>query len=630
MKLYRVRFLPDNLTVRVEDGTDLLRAAAQAGIELRSHCGGEGTCGRCAVAVKSGAAELLPGFVPRALKGQGLVPACRTLVRGDLDVEAPQSSRVELHQVLLDRGGGPGALSESAISRRYRLDPVVRKVELQLEPPSLTDSRSDLARLLAALKAAAGVEGATIELDALRRLPRALRDGGWRATALVFGPRPPRVIDVAPSLKASYGLAVDIGTTTVVTLLLDLETGATIDRRGTYNRQARFGDNVITRIIHAGETPGGLDELRQAVVDTINGLVRQGLESRSLGASDVGAVVVAGNTTMTHLFLGLPPDHIRLEPYIPVAATFPVVPAGQLGLIAHERAPVLCLPAVASYVGGDIVAGALATGIGEAKGVELLIDIGTNGELLLGNREWLMTCACSAGPCFEGVGITSGMRASPGAINRVDIEPQTLEVRLSTVGGAPPAGICGSGLVDALAKMRRAGIIDRAGTFQLDRPPRCRVAEDGPEFVLAWGEGESGPSRHDVVVRESDVKNVLRAKAAMFAGVRVLLRAANLAMKDIERVWIAGAFGNYINVPDAVRIGLLPDLEPERYTFVGNASIKGARLGLLSRRALEDAAVLARRMTYLELSAETTFMDEFMSGIFLPHTDLSLFPSVRD
>lgn len=628
MRLHRVRFAPDNATVRVEDGTDLLRAAALAGIELRSHCGGEGACGRCAVKVRAGAVERLPGFTPRAVQEAGLALACRTLVRGDVEVEVPASSRIELHQVLLDREGGPGATEEAPAGRRYRLDPVVRKMGVVLEPPTLTDNRSDLSRLLGTLKARAEVKDAAVDIDVLRRLPGSLRDGGWRTSALLSVHGPPRVLDVGPTGRVPYGLAVDIGTTTVVTLLVDLETGATVDRRGTYNRQARFGDDVISRIMYAAESAEGGRELQQAVIETINGLLRQGLESRGLLPRDVCAVVLAGNTTMTHLALGLSPKWIRLEPYIPVAANFPPVAAGELGLGVHERAPVLSFPAVGSYVGGDIVAGALVTGIGEATGVELLMDIGTNGELVLGNRDWLVSCACSAGPCFEGMGIACGMRASPGAINRVDVDPQTFEVRLSTVGGAPPAGICGSGLVDALAKMRRAGVIDRAGTFQVDRPPRCRGSNDGPEFVLAFG--EAGRERRDVVVRESDVKNLLRAKAALFAGVRVLMRAAGLAMGDIERVHIAGAFGNQLNIRDAVRIGLLPDLELRRYTFVGNASVKGARLGLISRRALDDAAVLARRMTYLELSAEASFMDEFMSAMFLPHTDLALFPSVRD
>lgn len=332
---------------------------------------------------------------------------------------------------------------------------------------------------------------------------------------------------------------------------------------------------------------------------------------------------------MAHLFLGLSPKYIRLKPYIPTANTFPPVRAGDLGLAVNPRAWVLSFPAVASYVGGDIVAGVLATRIAWEEPLTLFIDIGTNGEMVLGNRDWLISCACSAGPAFEGGGITFGMRAMKGAIERVEIDPETFEVEVKAISGYRPMGICGSGLIDLIAKMRRVGLIDRTGHFQLDKKtPRLRETEDGDvEFVLVWGQDtECGK---DIVITESDIKTLIRSKGAVFAGIQSLLRTVGLDLEAIDRILIAGGFGNYLNVADAVEIGLLPDLPPAKYRFVGNTAVKGAKLGLLSRPALEEAKEIASRMTYVELSVGTTFMDEFVSALFLPHTNLSLFPSVK-
>ncbi len=500
---------------------------------------------------------------------------------------------------------------------------------LTLEEPTLTENASDLTRLLAALNKQAGVAEVRVGLGVLRRLPEVLREGNWRVTVtLAEHEERAEVVAVepGPSRTPPYGLAVDVGTTTIVVALVNLETGATVDRRGSYNRQFRFGDDVITRIIHASQGPEELRELQSAALETINALTGELLRANRLDREAVAVVFTAGNTTMAHLLLGIPPDFIRLEPYIPAAARFPVVRAGELGLEVNPEAPVLSFPAVASYVGGDIVSGVLVSGAAEAEPVSLFIDIGTNGEIVLGNRDWLVACACSAGPCFEGGGITFGTRATPGAIQRVEID-EDYEVRVETVGGAKPIGICGSGLVDCLAKLLAAGIIDRAGRFQEVDTPRRRDSDDGPEFVLVWQ--EEAATDGDIVITESDVKNLLRAKGAIYAGIRSLLKTVELPEEAIERIYIAGGFGNYLNIKDAVEIGLLPDLPREKYVFIGNASVKGARMALLSREALRGAEEVARKMTYLELSAGNMFMEEFTSAMFLPHTDLSLFPSVR-
>ncbi|MCL6581519.1 MAG: ASKHA domain-containing protein [Firmicutes bacterium] len=661
---FKVTFIPDSVTVEVAPGTSLRRAAAVGGIELKSVCGGEGTCGLCLVRVVKGAdrARCLGGNVAPKRRREGYVPACQTLVEGDLVVEVPDFARLAEHRVLAERlrRGEALAEEETDLLQRWGLDPLVRRVRLSLDPPTLTENQSDWARLTSTLRRQLGAPAVTFGtgLDVLRRLPRVLREAGWEvdvwlggwddslATPAGNGPgapgvaadAPPRVsvVDLAPSRAAgpSLGLALDIGTTSVVASLVDLERGTTLGTRGTFNRQARYGDDVITRIIHAAETPAGLEELRAAAVESANELIVGLLRAAGARREDVRAVVAAGNTTMEHLFLGLPPDFIRLEPYIPAAVEFPAVRAGELGLEVNPEAWVRLVPSVASYVGGDITAGVLAVGLAERDEVTLFIDIGTNGEMVLGNREWMVACACSAGPCFEGGGVTHGMRAVPGAIERLEIGPD-YEPRVETVGGLEPRGICGSGLVDAVAKLREAGVIDRAGKFQDVPSPRLRNGPDGPEFVL-WRR-ESGASEasgvgegYEIVITEADVKNIIRAKGAVYAGIRSLLAAVDLGLEAVSRIYIAGGFGNYLNLRDAVRIGMLPDLAPSRYRFVGNTSLKGARAALLSRRALEACRELAARMTYLELSVGRGFMEEFVSALFLPHTDLGQFPSVRD
>lgn len=382
--------------------------------------------------------------------------------------------------------------------------------------------------------------------------------------------------------------------------------------------------------MYAVENEQNLIEIRDAVVETVNGLLDKILARQSLSNMNIASAMVAGNTTMTQLFLGVDPRYIRLEPYIPTMTNVPSFPAREIGLHMLPEAMVHCYPSVASYVGGDIVAGTLVTDLANGEDIILFIDIGTNGEIVLGNQDWLVACACSAGPSFEGGGITFGMRAMPGAIERIIIDPETLDVSLKVINNQTPVGICGSGLVDCIAKLLSAGIIDRAGNFQLGHKSgsqRLRATTDDKEFVLAWAYQAGGEK--DVVITENDVKNVIRAKGAIYAGIRSLLNMVAVDIEMISRIVIAGGFGNYLNIHDSVQIGLLPELEPERFEFIGNASVKGARLALLSQNAWREAEELGRKMTYVELSVGVTYMDEYMAALFLPHTDMSLFPSFQ-
>ncbi len=620
MEKCSVLFQPDNKRVSVAVGTDLLTVARLAGAGLKGGCGGEGTCGKCLVRVVSGRTET-EGPPAR----DGLSVACRTFVAGDLVVEIPAASRLDGQQVLIDLPANGYAAYQA-----FTFDPVCKKISLALTPPSLLDATGDADRLALEFKRATGLD-ISFGLAGLRALPAALRAANWNIDvtyASSGGAATAIAVEPHDAAKGLWGLAIDVGTTTVAAYLVDLATGRIAGKAGSHNRQAAYGDDVITRIIYTDETVGGLTDLQRAIAATINDLAAALAERRRVALSDIRAVVVAGNTTMTHLFLGLPPANIRLEPYVPAACHFPPVTAGELGLDIHPQAVIRCLPAVASYVGGDIVAGVTVNGMAAGEPLTLFLDIGTNGEMVLGNRDWLVSCACSAGPAFEGAGITHGMRAVPGAIAGLEIDKETYEVSYKTIGDKPPQGLCGSGLIDALAKLRQAGVIDRAGQLQQELPtPRLRHGQAGREFVLAWAEDAAGI---DIVLAEADIKNLLRAKAAVYAGVRSLLRMVDLDLEAIERVYIAGGFGSYLSIADAVNIGLLPDLPAAEYAFLGNTSLQGAYAALTSTAAQAAAEEQAGRLTYIELSVGNLFMEEFISALFLPHTDLSLFPSVAD
>ena len=620
----KVTFLPDNVTVRVAAGTSIMAAANEAGLPLKSTCGGAGTCGRCAVKIEKGEIQIQGSRLQSRLEKQGYTLACQAMVMGDVVVTIPPESLLGQHQVLLqDKGRLQDSLTDLLGS--YPLEPACSVTSLALAEPTLTENASDASRLLAALRKEKGID-ARLDLDLLRSLPDSLRQANWQVD-VILAATSNRIIQVAPrGMGRAYGLAIDLGTTTVAVSLLDLISGQVVARNGSYNRQAAYGDDVISRIIHATSNDGGLEELRQAALTTINDLISGLLESRGINPAEVTAACVAGNTTMAHLLLGLNPRYLRLSPYIPAAAELPLMKAAEVGLKINPAATVQIFPAVASYVGGDIVSGALFTRIAGGEELTLFIDIGTNGEMVLGNNDWLISCACSAGPAFEGSGITCGMRAMDGAIEGVTIDPETLEVELDVIGGGRPSGICGSGLIDCLAKLRRAGIIDRTGNFQDVATPRLRQTDEGLEFILAWAAQSS--NHRDIVLTAADIKNLIRSKGAVFAGIQSLLKTVSLEMDAIERIIIAGGFGNYLHIPNAVAIGLLPDLPAEKYVFAGNTSLKGAELALLSRSAWQEALELARKMTYLELSSGNLFMEEFMSALFLPHTRLELFPSV--
>ncbi|SPF50098.1 anaerobic carbon-monoxide dehydrogenase/CO-methylating acetyl-CoA synthase accessory protein AcsV (acs ORF 7) [Candidatus Desulfosporosinus infrequens] len=634
MPPFQIKFMPESRIIEVDPGTSLLHAAAQAEIFIKSGCGSKGSCGACKVVVLSGDPLVIgTGSLTPEQLSEGVRLACQTMVQGDMTVEVPLESRLKEHQVLMgDVQKGILQESDHDLLEKFGHQPLATKLRISLSAPTLTENTSDWARLSMEIRRVlqSGDKPVDIPLSVLKNLPEALRKANWDVSVTLTDiDNGITVTHVeAGNDNPPYGLAIDIGTTTVVVYLVNLSTGEVVDQQGSYNKQAKFGDDVITRIVYAVENAAQLQEIRIAVVDTINELIDKILARQSLSSNDFSAAVAAGNTTMTQLFLGVDPRYIRLEPYIPTMTNVPSIPAKDVGLHILPEALVHCFPSVASYVGGDIISGTMVTDLANGEDIILFIDIGTNGEIVLGNTDWLVSCACSAGPSFEGGGITFGMRAMPGAIERVVIDPETLDVALKVISKTLPVGICGSGLVDCLSKLLEAGIIDRVGNFQMGHSAnsaRLRATSDDKEFVLAWADQAGGGK--DVVITENDVKNTIRAKGAIYAGIRTLLNMVAVEMDMISRIIIAGGFGNYLNVQDSVQIGLLPDIEEERFEFIGNASIKGARLALLSQNAWREAKELGQKMTYVELSVGPTFMDEYVSALFLPHTDFSLFPS---
>ena len=625
MSSHIVVFQPDGACVEVESGKTVLAAAGAAGVAVDSACGGQGACGKCRVVVTLGHPGGKAGdqLSREEIQG-GMVLACQATVEDDLVVEVPtESQRGELRILLGPEETEPGQAGAGVA--------LAERVPLALSPPDQDRRWGDDERLVAALRTSRGDHYSEfrLQLPVLRELPRVARMGGWRVDALLadddgMG----RVFGLTrQGAGHSYGLAVDVGTTTVVVHLVDLTTAGFVDACASLNDQIAHGEDVISRIIYAQEEPGGLVALQEQVRATVNRCLGELTQRHAVGRGEIIAAACAGNTVMTHLLLGVDPAAIRREPYVPAVRSLPVLTAGEVGLEIHEGAPVHLAPCVSSYVGGDITAGVLATGLADSPRLTLFIDLGTNGEMVIGNRDWLVCCSCSAGPAFEGSGVEYGMYATLGAIERISYDPETDQVEYMTIGDSKPRGLCGSGLVDALASLLRAGVIDRAGRIDLGFPSqRVRVRDDRPDFVLVWGEEIGRPD--DISLDEAGIQNLIRSKSAVYAGTMTLLDSLGLEPASLEQILVAGAFGNYLDADSAVTVGLLPDVPLERIRFVGNTAVAGARLALLGRDARRRLEALANRMTNFDLSVVPGYMERYVSGLFLPHTDLRLFPSV--
>jgi len=638
MSIRQIMFLPHNQKISVQDGANLIRSAMEAGIHINASCGGEGVCGKCRVIIESGTVE--DGISEKLSKAdveKGYRLACRSAVTSDITVRIPVESSIDTG--VLNAQSSP---RRTARIEEMNLDdlkdqelfiPPVEKKYLELPEPNSQDRLPDVTRLVSFLKLNHGENRLVVSLPVIRKLPDVLRQSSFKITATIARPvqkgRKSHIINIEPGDTAdrNFAIAVDIGTTTVYGQLIDLRTGNVLAQQGEFNGQISYGEDVITRIMYA-EKPGGLEKLQEVVVKTINTVIGKIIKRAEIDRGQVSSITLAGNTTMTQLLLKVTPRYIRRSPYVPASTLYPPIHASRLGIELGDHVTALVYPAVSSYVGGDIVAGVMGSGMYRTDKLTLFMDIGTNAEIVVGNKEWLACTACSAGPAFEGGGIQFGMRAAKGAIEDFSIDPVTFEPMNITVGNVRPKGICGSGLIIMVAALLEAGVIDSQGKFNRNlKTPRIRETEGIWEYVPAWKEDTQ--IDRDVVLTEVDIENLIRAKGAIYAGCQTLLEEVGMKLGDVEQIILAGGFGSYIDLEKAMTIGLLPETDPDKVTFIGNGSLMGAKMSSLTNRIRKDVVEVTRKMTNFELSEVPSYMDHYVAALFLPHTDVKQFPKLK-
>ena len=626
---YTVAFQPSGRRGPAAPGDSLLAIARSLGVEIESSCGGKGVCGKCRVRVESPSGE--PGqeacvtpptdveakLLGTELLASGLRLACQTRVAGDVRVFVPEESR-RLTQVVRKEAG----------DRTVPLDAAIKCHHIVLQPPTLEDPAADAERVLAGLADQCGLEGVTFDFEALKTLPAAARQAGWDLTAIVWqdGTSGARIVDLRPAAHPGriLGLAVDVGTTTVAAYLVDLMDGKVLATESAMNPQVAFGDDVISRLYHALHSEYGVRELQETLIAEVNNLARKALERSGGAPEDIFDVVMVGNTAMHHLFLGLDPRSIGTAPFVPAVKSPVDTKASHIGLQFHPGCRLHVLPVEAGFVGADNVAVIIAEEPYDQDDVLLIVDIGTNGELVLGNRDRLVSASCATGPALEGAHIEFGMRAAPGAIERIKIDPATLQVQFKVIGlegwhdehpaeGVQARGICGSGIIDAAAEMFAAGIILPSGNFNPELSHERVVLEDGRprKFVIARP-GETAIGRA-ITVSLKDIRSIQLAKGALRAGAEILLSTYGVHKPD--RVILAGAFGSYIDKFHALAIGMLPDCEPENVVSVGNSAGDGARFALLNVGKRREAEWVAKNVEYVELATDSEFQREYMQAM---------------
>ncbi|MCF6149487.1 MAG: DUF4445 domain-containing protein [Candidatus Kuenenia sp.] len=632
---FKIHFLPNDVTVEIEEGKTVLDASYKGDLFINALCGGDGTCGKCKVILQSGREQVIPSsHISEEEAKKGYVLACKTIIENDLEVFIPEESRLDKSQILVGHfpqfSGSQAAVSPGI--EQFKHSPLVNKYYFELPPPTMDDNMADFERLCQNISSKTKIpsEKLTINFSVLKQLPALLRSCNWNIT-VTLGSRGSlfEIIEVqAGDVSAhNYGVAVDVGTTTVVAHLINLSTMETIDAEATYNSQIRYGDDYIQRIMYASQN-NAMEMMQEMLTEDINHLISTLVKRNSLNIHDVNAIVCAGNTVMTHFLLGLDPTNIRKEPYLPAANFVAPIRASEIGVRINNHGLLYTMPCVGAYVGGDISSGVLSIRLDTTEALSLLIDIGTNGEIVLGNKDWLVCCSASAGPSFEGSGIACGMRAAKGAIEKITILPD-FEVAYKTIGNVPPTGICGSGLLECLANLVRSGVIDRTGNFQKGiNTKRLRSTDDGQEFLLV--DRKETAKDKDIVITQADIQNLIRSKAAIYSAISTLLESMGMDVESIEQVYLAGGFGNYLDTRSAITIGMLPDISISKVHFVGNTSIIGAKMTLFSTEAHEVAKEIGAKMTYIDLMSNNKYMEEYVSANFLPHTNIEKFPSVAE
>ena len=627
MERHLVIFQPAGRRGRVESGKNLLEASRELGVDIESVCGAQKTCGKCKIRVQEGvfqrhgiesrAANLSPlveeekELLSEEEIADGCRLACAANVIGDALVFVPEESR-----------GGKQVVRKEVTQRAINVNPAIRTYTVTLEKPTLTDATGDYDRLVDALQSQCGLGALKAQRPVLASLPDALREGAWQVTAAVWMGK--EILRVAPGASTPcYGLAIDIGTTTVAGYLCDLSTGEVPAVHSLMNPQVKYGEDVMSRVTYIMTHEGGLSELHNEIIDAVNDIVAGVCGEADIAPADILELCVVGNTVMHHLFLGISPEAVGVSPFVPAVQSAVDIGARELGIEVNECANVHLLPNEAGFVGADNVGVLIAEAPYEKDEMQLIIDIGTNGEILLGNKDKLLSASCATGPAFEGAHIKFGMRAAPGAVERVSIDPETMAASYSLIAGDGDGGddglargICGSGIIDAIAEMFRAGIIEKSGRFDKERGEGIVIGEGKDrEYVIVPREATS--IGRNITITMGDVRAVQLAKSAIYGASRILMQ--KLGIEKVDRVVLAGAFGSYIDRTAAMLMGMFPDCPIENVVTVGNAAGDGARMALLDIDKRREAQEHASRVEYVELTLEKEFEREYVSAMHFPH-----------
>jgi len=617
--MFTVTFQPSGMKIKVEEGTTILEAANEAGIGIDAPCGGKGTCGKCKIYLNKGKLGDVTAAERKNLEKEemksGCRLACKATILDNCVIEVPEESLIGEQKILVD-----------GTDTEIKVDPLIKMFSVVLPTPTLHDNKCDWYRLEDEIAKVSDYKNIDFDLTTLRQLPNLIRDNDFDLSVTMYKNR---VMEINNRLERKiYGAAVDIGTTTMVAYILDLTSGEIVGIGSMMNPQIPYGDDLMARISYSFE-PDRLEKMRSVVVEGVNKIIADGCQKAGIAPADVGEVTIVGNTAMHHIFLGVYPKYLSLAPYCPAVQQAVDYGPTDVGLNINPRGNCHVLPVVAGFVGADHLAVILSCDIHNRDEMTLAIDVGTNGEIVLGNKDGMLCCSAAAGPALEGSCITYGMRAAEGAIERVKMKRGNLRVDYKTINGTRPQGICGSGIIDLVAEMLKTAAIDVTGRIRdelEDDNDRIREGDRGYEFVVEWA--RKTKQRKDIVITANDIREVQLAKSAMYSGVSILMEQMGITTKDIDRVLIAGAFGSYIDVENAMTIGLFPEVPLDKIKSVGNAAGTGARLSLVSREKRDEEREILKKLRYVELATHDTFQNQFVDAMNLPHKDLSLFKNV--
>jgi uncharacterized 2Fe-2S/4Fe-4S cluster protein (DUF4445 family) len=611
-----VLYEPEGRRVEAQVGENLLDVAHRAGVGIRTDCGGKGTCGKCKIAVDSQRFLCdLSQLERRHLTNQEILSnyrlACAASImfgEGRLTVSIPPESKqgIRRFQVI-------------GMERHIRPKPAIGKIHITLQEPTLQNPMPDVERVVCELKEKFNLRNPRIDLNVVRYISKVLRDAEWEITVTIWKDKKIICVEEKNTTNRHYGFAVDIGTSKIVGNLVDLQSGETLFANAVENPQLPYGEDIMSRITYSSKSSENLQKMSMLVRNAINDLLVEGCTNSQVPVdpAEVYEIAIVGNTVMHHIFLSIPPFYLSQAPYVPTVKRPIDIPSRELGMKGNPGSSVHVLPVIAGFVGADAVADVIATGIHRTKGISLLIDIGTNTEVFLGNKDELICCSCASGPAFEGMHIRHGMKAVSGAIERVEVSPGGSEVAYETIDGGKAIGICGSGIIDIVASLFKQGIINKRGYFVDPAGERFIIGDRGIEFIVARSNVTAGGEH--LTVSEEDILAILLAKAAIEAGCNILMKKRGIDEKQIDQVLIAGAFGNHLNVANARTLGLIPEVPTDKVALVGNVSISGAKMCLLSTKMRGEALSLSKKTKYVELAAEPGFAKEFSYSLFIPH-----------